>query len=238
LDEKYGGEKCSAFFSDLERLKKGEPLAYVIGFVDFLNCKIDLEFKPLIPRVETEFWVKNFSEDMGAREARAPQKKLEILDIFSGSGCIGISLLKNLGNIHVDFSEINKDFTKQIKKNLELNNTEEKSYNIFNSDVFEKIPLVKNEDRKYDFIFANPPYVPKEKEIDKSVLDFEDHSSLFAKENGLFFVKKIILEGKEYLKKDGKIFIEFDETSKKEIEGFLKENKIKNFKFKKDQFQN
>jgi len=55
LEEKYNGEKSSAFFSDEKKLNSGTPLAYLIGNIDFINTKIDLEFKPLIPRPETEF---------------------------------------------------------------------------------------------------------------------------------------------------------------------------------------
>lgn len=271
LDEKYDGEypnkktgcrsKISDFSTDVKRLEKGEPLAYVIGFVDFLNCKIDLFFRPLIPRSETEFWVDVFIKDSKQDFAKQnPVKKKKILDIFSGSGCIGISLLKNLENISVDFAEKNPTFIKQIKKNLKLNFTKSDSKKsilgkvlehsllktrfenarVFKSDVFSKIPVPKNEKDKYDFIFANPPYIPKKanQKVEKSVKDFEDYDSLFAEDNGLFFIKKLILESSKFLKKGGELFIEFDETSKKDIEKFLKEKTIKKYKFKKDQYGN
>lgn len=233
LDEKYNGEKCFAFFTDLEKLKNGEPLAYLIGNQPFLNCKINLEFKPLIPRPETEFWVNDFIK----KELKNKQEKREILDIFSGSGCIGISVLKNTKNNFIDFAEIKPNFIKQIQKNLDINSVDKKIYNIFRSNIFKDIPK-----KKYDYILANPPYIPKNKKIDDSVKKFEDYNSLFAKGNGLYFVKKIILNGKSFLKKDGGVFIEFDETSKNDIEKFLIENKkkikIKNYVFKKDQFNN
>ena len=57
LKEKYNGEKSDAFFADCKRLALGEPLAYLIGFTPFLDCKIWLDSRPLIPRTETEFWV-------------------------------------------------------------------------------------------------------------------------------------------------------------------------------------
>ena len=60
LEEKYKGKECPAFFSDLEKLKNGEPLAYLIGNIDFINTKIDLEYRPLIPRPETEFWIHEY----------------------------------------------------------------------------------------------------------------------------------------------------------------------------------
>lgn len=262
LREKYGAEKeselksgkISDFSTDLERLKKGEPLAFIIGFVDFLNCRIDLKFKPLIPRPETEFWVNDFIKTElrdytttqlnscivdSKNELKIKTKnKIKILDIFSGSGCIGISILKNSetrSSCFLDFTEINPNFIKQIKKNISLNLTgSPTTWEIYQSDLFENIP----KNKKYDYILANPPYIPKNKKIIPSVLNFEDYNSLFAEDNGLYFIKKTISEGLDRLKEGGKIFTEFDENSKKEIEDFLKNEKIKKYQFKKDQFKN
>jgi release factor glutamine methyltransferase len=97
LEEKYQGEKSEAFFSDCKRLALGEPLAYIIGYSPFMNCKIWLDNKPLIPRPETEYWVneaidtiKNNATLSLGLEITSPK----ILDMCAGSGCIGVSLLK------------------------------------------------------------------------------------------------------------------------------------------------
>ncbi len=230
LEDKFNGQKNEKFLLDLKKLKKGYPLAYLIGWVDFINIKINLDFKPLIPRVETEYWVFNFIKEERIRE----KKDIKILDIFSGSGCIGLSILKENKNLSIHFSEINKKFIKQIEKNIKINDLNKKNIKIYQSDLFDKIP--KNE--KYDYILANPPYIPKWKKIDKSVFKHEDYCSLFAEDDGLFFVKKLIKSAPNFLKKNGKIYIEFDELNKNKIELFLKKEKIKNFIFKKDQFKN
>ena len=114
LQEKYNGQKCEAFLADLVKLKNGYPLAYLIGNQPFLNCIIDLEFKPLIPRPETEFWVNDFIEEQKKRYLTKPDTTVQILDIFSGSGCIGIGILKNLQNTTVDFAELNKNYISRL----------------------------------------------------------------------------------------------------------------------------
>ena len=279
LEEKYNlnneslldDNKKINFDKDIVRLQNHEPLAYIIGNMPFLNCVIDLEYRPLIPRSETEFWVNNFIQnDLKKRIEEKNKKeekeenifqkdKIEILDIFSGSGCIGTSVLKEVENlknkfqnIFVDFSEINENFIKQIEKNIEKNLIDKKDkkddkfknnlkknivqkgkWKIYKSDIFKNLPQ-----KEWDFILANPPYIPKNKKIDISVKNFEDYNSLFAEDNGLYFIKKIIIAGLKKLKKDGRIFIEFDETSKDKIEEFLKKNNLKKYQFKKDQYDN
>ena len=151
----------------------------------------------------------------------------------------------------MDFAELNQNFIKQIKKNISLNFTTPRDrtensidtdrtvpgcWKIYRSDVFENIPA----EKKYDYILANPPYIPESKsgKVQDSVKNYEDYHSLFAADNGLYFIKKVILGGLPKLKKNGKIFIEFDESSKSKIEDFLKKENLKNFKFQKDQFGN
>ena len=118
---------------------------------------------------------------------------------------------------------------------MNLSESIQKNATVFQSDVFDNIP-----DKKYNYILANPPYIPESKsdKVQDSVMNHEDYHSLFAPDNGLYFVKKTVLEGLTRLKEGGKIYIEFDETSKSEIEEFLEKENILNYEFKKDQFDN
>jgi release factor glutamine methyltransferase len=197
----------------------------------FLNCKIDLSKEVFIPRVETEFWVKKAIKSI--RATSNEQRTIKVLDIFAGSGCIGISVLKNIRNSYVDFVDIDKKAIEQIKINLRLNKISPKRYRVIRSNIFEK---VKGE---YDFIFANPPYVAKERlgEVQESVKKFEPKISWYGGRGGLKYIKKFLKEAKNHLRENGIIFMEIDPLQREEVEKILKNEGYKKFKFYKDQFK-
>ena len=253
LKEKYKGKPNKKFYQDIKRLKAGEPLDYVIGFTEFGgtsgSCKIDLSKKPLIPRPETEFWVQKSINKIYSDFCTCKNQNIKILDIFSGSGCIGIAVLKNIKNCKVDFADNDTGFLKQIKINLKINTSLIRTNKgevgkrrsvVIKSDVF------KNIKGKYDYIFANPPYIPEilRNRIQKSVLKFEPHKALFGGNGGLFYIKKFLKDAKKHLNSGGMIFMEFDGSAispqvpaqKKEIEKIIKNNKYSNYEFHKDQY--
>ena len=239
LKEKYEGDLTKAAAQkDIRRLKKGEPVDYLIGFTRFLGCKIDLSQKPLIPRPETEYWVEKAIEEI----KQTSKKKIHCLDIFAGSGCIGIAVLKDCPEVcrRVDFAEIGKEFLKQIRINLKINGINKKRYRIIQSDVFREVnsPSPRLRRAKYDYIFANPPYVAKERKnkVQKSVLDFEPKKALWGGGKGLFYIKKFLKEAKSHLKDNGKIYMEFASLQKREIRKILEEYNYSNYRFFKDQY--
>ncbi len=218
LKEKYGGEASKKFYKDVERLTAGEPVDYVIGFTEFLGCKIDLSKKPLTPRPETEFWVERELQQI---------KKGKVLDIFSGSGCIGIAVLKR--GLLCDISDIDLKAIQQIRKNLKINNVTGK---VIASNIFSNIKGV------YNYIFANPPYIPtaRSDKIQKSVLKYEPKKALFGGGDGLFYIKKFLKEAKSRLNPGGSIFMEFDPPQKRAIESLLKKYGYASWQFNKDQY--
>ncbi|MFA5432375.1 MAG: HemK family protein methyltransferase [Candidatus Paceibacterota bacterium] len=199
------------------------PEDYKRGFKDFLGAKIDLSKKPLIPREETEYWVSVAIKEI--------KEGSECLDLFAGSGCIGIAILKNVSNSFCDFGEKEELFLEQIKISLDLNNIEGKRYNLFKTDVFSNIK------KQYDYILANPPYVAESRidEVGEDVKMFEPSIALYGGNDGMEYIKIFLNEAVDYLKEKGIIYLEFDPEQKDWIEEIIK-GKYSKFEFLKDQF--
>ncbi len=213
---------------DLARIAQGEPADYVIGWREFLGARIDLSFRPLIPREATEYWVEKAIAEINKEHHGG---NLHILDLFSGSGAIGIALLRHLPNAHVDFGEIDRHLLKQIEFNLELNKISEERFQVIETDVFRNIG------GGYDYIFANPPYLARERldEIQKSVLDHEPHRALFGEDGGMSFLIALFSEAKRFLSRSGAIYFEFHSPQKERLEKLLKELGYE-FELRKDRF--
>lgn len=198
----------------------------------FLNCKIDLSKKVFEPRIETEFWVGKAIKEINQKIENRKQK-IEVLDIFAGSGCIGIAALKNIKNAKVDFVDISDEAIKEIKINLRLNKVPRSKYRIYKSNLFEKI-----KNNKYDIIFANPPYVALDRisQVQKEVLRKEPPAALFGGKDGMFWIKKFLRGAKNHLNRKGIVYMEFDPLQKGKIEKILKRGGFI-FSFQKDQFK-
>ncbi len=217
-------------------MKPEVPIEYERGYTKFLNCPIDLSKKVFIPRVETEFWVKKAIKEikLTTNNQQLTTKCIKVLDIFAGSGCIGVAILKNIKNSFVDFIDVDEKAISQIRINLKLNKIPRERCKIYKSNLFEKI-----KGEKYDFIFANPPYVAKEKlkEVQPSVLKYEPKKAIFGGKKGLYYIKKFLKRAKPFLAKTGVIFLEFDPEQRRDIEKIIKKVNYKRFKFFKDQFK-
>lgn len=199
------------------------PEDYKNGYKNFLGVKIDLSKRPLIPREETEYWVSTFINDNN--------KSIKCLDLFSGSGCIGLSVLKNIKESTCDFGEIDNNFIEQIKINIKINNIDSNRCKILKTNIFSGI------NDKYDVILANPPYVAEDRkdEVGEDVKKFEPAIALYGGKDGMEIIRVFLTEAKEHLKEDGLIIMEFDPEQKKEIEEIIK-NIYSDYEFKKDQF--
>lgn len=229
IRDKYHGKISEGELeNDLAHIAKGEPADYVIGSREFLGAHIDLSMRPLIPREATEYWVEKAIAEI---EKDTHGEDIHILDLFSGSGAIGIALLKHLPLSCVDFGEIDVNLVKQIALNLELNNIDASRFKVIETDVFSNIS------DSYDYILANPPYLSRERlhEVQRSVLDYEPHRALFGDEEGMEFLAKLFTDAPKFLAPGGAIYFEFHSPQKERIEKLLGELGYQ-FELYKDQF--
>ena len=188
---------------DYELLKKGYPIQYLIGYVNFYNVKIKVNQNVLIPRYETEYLVEKTLELIKTLKIKNPT----ILDLCTGSGCIAISLSKKL-NLAIDASDISKNALEVAKENNKINET---NVNYIESDLFNNVT------KKYDVIISNPPYININDNISKIVKDYEPNIALFSDEEGLKHIKQIIKDSINYLKNKSVLIIEIGEKQGKEL---------------------
>jgi release factor glutamine methyltransferase len=205
LREKYLGVKSAAFEADCARLAAGEPLGYLIGHVPFLDCTIHLDSHPLIPRVETEYWVEKAIGAVSKLRGRTPK----ILDLCAGSGAIGVAVAKAVPDANLTFAEIDPAHLPTIQKNIETNTplwfNRLNYYKVVAGDLFESV------DGLFDYILTNPPYINAEANtVDENVATYEPHLALFGGAAGMEIIARIIAEAPTHLTPTGQLWIEHE----------------------------
>ena len=193
MDEDITAEQQKEYEIALKKRAEHIPLQYITGEQEFMGLKFKVNSNVLIPRQDTEVLVEEALKRI--------QPGMRVLDMCTGSGCIAVSIAKNVPHIEMHAVDISKQALNVAKDNAKLN---EVSVEFERSDLFDYVT------GKYDVIVSNPPYIPTS-EIPKlmpEVGSFEPVEALDGKEDGLYFYRRIIAECKEYLNPDGMIFFE------------------------------
>ena len=216
-------------FEVLAQLRLKKPIQYILGLAHFMDMDFKVNENVLIPRPETEELVRWVLEDY----RMDGNKEISILDIGTGSGCIAISLAKNMKRAKVYGLDISKKALEVAKDNAVKNQVEVEFLNadILNMEYFKE---------KVDVIVSNPPYVrllEKEK-MKPNVIENEPGSALFVPDNDpLVFYRKINELAKKNLKSGGRLYLEINQYLGKETKALL-ENGFIEVELRKDMFGN
>lgn len=212
LSEKHGGVVTEAFRADCARIDAHEPWQYVLGYAEFLGCRIELPcvHRAMVPRDETAFWVERV---IGEWDNAGP---LTALDLYAGSGNIGIALLKRLPLVQVTFNELDAQLLPQITHSLEINKIDTSHATLITGDS------LKNITGKFDVICANPPYVdPADVGDMDAEMHYEPHMAFFGSADGFGHHRELIREGGKYLTERGVLYVECDMTQVEELKKIL-----------------
>lgn len=207
----------------ISRLLKFEPIQYIYGVAHFYHLKFKVTSEVLIPRPETEELV-----DIVIKNTK--NQAVKILDIGTGSGCISISLAKNLALAEVSAIDISENALQIAIENALLNNVK---VQFIQKDILNTDQLT----QKYDIIISNPPYVKEEekKEMNRNVLEYEPALALFVSNiDPLIFYKKIALLAFNHLNDQGILYLEINQSLGKEMIELVKHIGFKEVNLKKD----
>lgn len=193
MDEEIDTESMLEFKSVLKKRSERIPLQYITGVQEFMGLNFKVNSNVLVPRQDTECLVEEALKYI--------RPGMKVLDMCTGSGCIIVSIMKNVANVEGYGADISKQALLVAKENA-LNNHVPVTFE--RSDLFENIT------GKYDVIVSNPPYI-RTNEIQglmPEVSLFEPVEALDGKEDGLFFYRKMVKESKNYLNPNGIILFE------------------------------
>jgi release factor glutamine methyltransferase len=245
--------------SILSDLKKQKPIQYILGETEFYGLPFLVNENTLIPRPETEELVELIIKQNSKSEIPPEPKvngaklnsKLKILDIGTGSGCIAISLVKNISNVEVYAIDISEEALETAKKNAQINQVE---IHFIQADILkinnlEQLPTSNPKlethnpklETQFDIIVSNPPYVRnlEKQEINPNVLEYEPHLALFVEdEDALLFYRKIAQLALKSLSPNGRLYFEINQYLGKETVELIESFGFKNVVLHKDIYGN
>ncbi|MEO8087004.1 MAG: peptide chain release factor N(5)-glutamine methyltransferase [Bacteroidota bacterium] len=227
-NEPLSGSDSEKLGHFIEQLKLNKPVQYVLGSTWFSGMKFIVNENVLIPRPETEelcSWLLSHISQL--------QSHISLLDIGTGSGCIAITLKKNLPSASVHAMDISPGALEVAKQNAELNKTE---IIFYQGDILSK-DFETSGNEKFDVIVSNPPYIRRSEMNSMSVhvKDHEPHTALFVKDDdALLFYRAIVDFSKNHLKENGRLFFEINASMGQEIQDLLLEKGFRDIELKKD----
>ena len=199
----YAGEQTCAGVEDAtERLLAGEPLPYVLGEWEFYGLPLYVDRNVLIPRDDTCAVV-----GLAINQAIFLPSDPRVLDLCTGSGCIGLAIASRIKDARVTLADISKEALAVAKKNISRNKLSSR-VSCVQADALSPAPAFLG---KFDMIVSNPPYItgPEMAELPISVKSYEPHLALFGGRDGLDFYRSIAKHYREALKPGGFLALEF-----------------------------
>lgn len=239
-------EEEQPLFEGLSQLKQEIPVQYILGETEFMDLKFSVNESVLVPRPETEELVRWIIEEArGQKSVTKPipniqHPALKILDIGTGSGCIAISLAKNLPNAKVYALDVSEEALVVAKKNAEFN---EVAIEFIHADILEleTLGFDSAQPDNFDIIVSNPPYVREmeKEEMQTNVLEHEPQLALFVtNEKPLVFYKRITAFAKTHLNEGGALYFEVNQYLGKETKELLEGQSFSEIELRKDMFGN
>lgn len=222
------------------QLKENRPIQYILGETEFYGLPFYVNEHTLIPRPETEElvdWIVNESKADTSYSEQAKQSRksqIKILDIGTGTGCIAISLAKNLPNAKVYAMDVSEKALEMAQKNAKRN---EVGVTFLHQSILDTDDLGET----FDIIVSNPPYVRnlEKAEIKKNVLDFEPHLALFVDDHdALLFYRKITELAVKNLSENGQLYFEINQYLGKEMVQLLQQYNFQNIELRQDIYGN
>jgi release factor glutamine methyltransferase len=231
IDLQFSKKEILIWDAILDKLKLEIPIQYILGTTQFYGLEFNVNENVLIPRPETEELVELI---ISSAVNMQKFKNIKILDIGTGSGCIAISLAKNIPNAEVSAIDISNKALATAKENAGLNKVD---VAFIQKNILETNDL----EQQFDIIVSNPPYVRnlEKSEIKPNVLANEPHLALFVEDNdALIFFRKIAELATKNLSSEGKLFFEINQYHGKETVELLEKMHFKNIELRKDIYGN
>ena len=217
-ERKLSLSEAKHFYEMVLRRLANEPVSQILGYKEFWSLKFEVSSDVLTPRPDSETVIESILKHIPDKS-----KSFKILDLGSGSGCLGLSLINEYKNSKVTFLDISKNSLQVVKANAFKFNLYEKSKFVNldwrNSD-WEKKLLKLEKNIKFDLIVSNPPYIASNdiKNLQIEVKDYEPIIALDGGKDGLDAFRFIMPKINNLLKENGKIFIEIGKGQQNQVE--------------------
>ena len=208
----------------IARLRRNEPLQYIVGHALFHGHQFKVTPAVLIPRPETEQLVDLIIDEN-------PASDLRVLDMGTGSGCIAVSLARALKFAQVDALDVSRDALEVARENAAALKTKVR---FFESDMLSPQPP-----GRYDIIVSNPPYIcwGEREAMESNVKDYEPGQALFVPDNDpLLFYKAIAPYAAQSLERGGRLYLEINQRFGNEVKRLLEDNGFDEVRILEDSF--